>query len=107
MPERQRENIVPLGVEPIAEEQPPPTPMGRAHGWGTMGMALCALIGSVALVSLITIRWPAETGRIPKIVIAFSVVGFMICAALAAAGAAGATYARRDASAPADSKAPD
>jgi hypothetical protein len=91
--QEQHENVVPLGVEPPAEDPPPPRPMGRAHGWGTIGMAVCALVGIVALVALITIRWPEETSRIPKTVIVFSIVGFMLCAGLAAAGAAGATYA--------------
>lgn len=95
MPEEDSGNIVPLGIEPTREEPPPPTPMGRAHAWGTMGMALSAFVGIIALVSLITIRWPEETSRIPKGVIVFSILAFMVCAGLAAAGAAGASTPRR------------
>ncbi|MFN2525233.1 MAG: hypothetical protein ABR505_03070 [Actinomycetota bacterium] len=88
------ENVVSLGVEPAAEPPREPTPMGRAHSLGTIGMALCAFLGIIALLSLITVRWPEDTGRIPRGVLLFSVVGFMVCAAIAAAGAARATYPR-------------
>ncbi len=90
------ENVVPLGVEPQFEDPPEPKPMGRVHGLGTFGMAVSALIGIVALLALVTIRWPEETGRIPKTVIVISIIGFIVCAALAAAGAGGDTYPRAD-----------
>lgn len=59
------------------------TRTSRAHGLAIFGMALSALVATLALLAFITIRWPGEMGQHVKVVFVFSGVGFMACASLA------------------------
>jgi hypothetical protein len=74
---------------------PVPTRPGRIHGMAIVAMALSAVIGFVALFAFITIGWPGRTGRYVIAVVVFSVVAFMVSAAIAVFAAARDTYARK------------
>jgi hypothetical protein len=66
---------------------------GRVHGLAIAGMALFSLVGIAATLAFITIGWPEDSGRYVIAVIFVSVVGFLLCAAMAVFAAARDTYA--------------
>jgi hypothetical protein len=85
-------NVVSLpGEQPPA---PPVTPPGKVHGLATAGMALCAVVGIVATLLFITIRWPGESGRFVVATVVLAGLGFFLCASIAIFAAARDTYAR-------------
>ncbi|MEA2447678.1 MAG: hypothetical protein QOK47_1315 [Actinomycetota bacterium] len=86
--------VVSLHNEVTEPHVEPVTPPGRVHGLAIAGMAVCALIGIVAMFGFITINWPGTSSR--YIVIAFigAGVGFLACASTAMLTAARDTYAR-------------
>ena len=82
---------LPPEIHPPDEEV---SPLGRLHGLSIVGMAVCALVGIVAMFGFITINWPGTSSR--YIVGAFIAagVGFLACASTAVLTAARDTYAR-------------
>ncbi|MDQ3878464.1 MAG: hypothetical protein M3290_08980 [Actinomycetota bacterium] len=58
-------------------------------------MAVCALIGIVAMIALVTIRWPGTTERAFIALIVFASIGFLASASIAVFSAARDTYPRR------------
>ena len=82
-------------VRNAREEPPPPRPPSRLHGLTIAGMALCALVGIVAMFAFITIRWPGDTSRYVITVFVASGVGFLACASAAIFTAARDTYATK------------
>jgi hypothetical protein len=75
------------------EPPSPPTPPGRLHGFAIAGMAICALIGIVSVLTFITVSWPAGAGRLIIVVCIASGLGFLACASAAVLAAARDTYA--------------
>ena len=86
------ENVVRLPKEP--PPVPDPTPPGRLHGLAIGGMAVSALVGIVAMLVFITVRWPGNTGRVMVGAFVLSGLGFLTCASLAVLTAARDTYPR-------------
>lgn len=64
------------------------------------GMALCAFIGILALLALITVRWPGDSNRFVMGVFIASGFGLLLCCCLAVFSAARDTYARQARSTP-------
>lgn len=75
--------IDPVPPVPVAADAHARTRAGRAHGLAIFGMALSALIGTLALLAFITIRWPGEMGEYLKLVFVFSGAAFMVSSSLA------------------------
>lgn len=73
----------PVPVAPAAADPVAPTRTGRAHGIAIFGMALSALIGTLALLAFITIRWPGEMGEYLKVVFVLSGAAFMVSSSMA------------------------
>jgi hypothetical protein len=71
-------SVAPAAVDPVA-----PTKTGRAHGIAIFGMALSALIGTLALLAFITIRWPGGIGEYLKVVFVLSGAAFMVSSSMA------------------------
>jgi hypothetical protein len=95
-PPRDSPNIVTLRTEPIVKEPPrKPTPLSRLHGIATVGMTLCAFVGIISLLALITVRWPGDSDRFATGALVGTVFGFMLCGSIAVFSAARDTYARR------------
>ena len=93
------DKIVTLRTQPvIAEPLPRPKPLSRIHSIATGGMALCALVGIISLLALITVRWPANSSRYVKGVFIAAGFGLLLCCCIAVFSAARDTYARRSAS---------
>jgi hypothetical protein len=91
---------VPLRSEPMAPEPlPKPKPLSRLHGLATGGMALCAFVGILSLVALITVRWPGTSSRYVKGVFIAAGFGLLLCCCIAVFSAARDTYARNGVSA--------
>ena len=86
------EKVVRLSADPAPE--PPPTPPTRMHGLAIGGMALCALLGIVSMLALITVNWPGQTGRFIVGTFVLAGVGFLACASAAVLTAARDTYPR-------------
>lgn len=86
------QNVVRLPKDPPPAA--PPSPPGRLHGLAIAGMAVCALVGIVAMLVFITVRWPGNTGRVMVVAFVLSGLGFLTCASLAVLTAARDTYAR-------------
>ena len=74
------------------QPEPAPTPPGRLHGIAITGMSVCALVGIVALLSFVTVRWPDRTGRYVIAVLVGAAIGFLACASAAVFTAARDTY---------------
>jgi hypothetical protein len=72
--------------------EPVPTPPGRLHGFAIMGMSVCALVGIVAMLSFVTVRWPDRSGRYVIAVLIGAAIGFLACASAAVFTAARDTY---------------
>ncbi len=89
--------VVPLGRDP-APAPAPIHPPRALHAIATSGMAAFALVGIIAMLAFITVRWPDTTGRYVVAVIIAAALGFMSCAVLAVFSAARDTYPRRTAS---------
>lgn len=90
------EKIVLLGRDP-AGPSPAVARPSRAHGIGIAGMALSALVGIVAMLFFVTVRWPNNTGRFLIGIIFLCGVAFMAFASTAVFSAARDTYPRRSA----------
>jgi hypothetical protein len=73
----------PVSVAPAAADPVAPTKTGRAHGIAIFGMALSALIGTLALLAFITIRWPGGMGEYLKVVFVLSGAAFMVSSSMA------------------------
>jgi hypothetical protein len=76
---------------------PPPRPSApsRLHGAAIAGMALGALIGTVTLLSLVTVGWTDDMRRYLVITIVGAGVFFLTCASAAVLTAARDTYPTR------------
>jgi hypothetical protein len=70
--------VVPGPADPVAR-----TKTSRAHGVAIFGMALSALIGTLALLAFITIRWPGGMGEYLKVVFVLSGAAFMVSSSMA------------------------
>jgi hypothetical protein len=75
------------------EPPSPPSPPGRLHGFAIAGMATCALIGIISVLTFITVSWPAGPGRLILGVCIASGLGFLTFASAAVLAAARDTYA--------------
>ncbi|MFN2595171.1 MAG: hypothetical protein ABR579_09825 [Actinomycetota bacterium] len=87
-------SVLPIGTEP----PPPPAPsapQSRLHALSISGMALCALLGIVSMIALITVRWPGTSERAVIALLIFCSIGFLASASIAVFSAARATYPRR------------
>lgn len=80
-------------------EAPPPAVVrpSRAHGIGIAGMAISALVGTVAMLIFVTVRWPDNTGRFLIGIVFLCTVAFMAFSSIAVFSAARDTYPRRTA----------
>jgi len=90
-----QDNVIRLDPEATAgaiESEPIASSPGRLNGLAITGMALCALIGILAMLAFITVRWPQETGRYPVSVFIGAGIGFLACASAAVFTAARDTY---------------
>lgn len=95
--ERGDENVVILGQD-SAEEPPPKGPRpSRAHGIGIAGMAISALVGIVAVLAFVSVRWPDDSGRFLIGTVFLCAVAFMAFSSIAVFSAARDTYPRRSA----------
>ena len=83
---------LPREHEPIPEV--PVTPPGRMHGLAIAGMAVCALVGIIAMFGFITINWPGNSSRYIVFAFVAAGLGFLTCAAAAVLSAARDTYAK-------------
>ena len=75
--------VVPGTVVPAAAEAHGRTRSSRAHGLAIFGMALSALVGTLALLAFITIRWPGGMGDVLKLVFVLSGAAFMVSSSMA------------------------
>ena len=75
------------------EPPPPPSPPGRLHGFAIAGMAICALIGIVSVLTFITVSWPAGPARLILGICIASGLGFLTFASAAVLAASRDTYA--------------
>jgi hypothetical protein len=87
------DNVRPIGVEPPAA--PPPTPPGRMHGAAITLMALCALVGIIAVLLLATVRWTESTRSVVIATIVIAGIGFVVFSGIAVLVAGRDTYRRR------------
>jgi hypothetical protein len=55
-------------------------------------MAICAIVGILAMLARITVGWPGESDRYVMAVFVFAGVGFLVCASVAVFTAARQTY---------------
>jgi hypothetical protein len=76
------------------EPQSQPSRPGRLHGLAIAGMAICALIGIISVLTFITVSWPAGPARFILMVCIASGLGFLTFASVAVLAAARDTYAR-------------
>lgn len=78
-------------------EAPPPAVArpSRAHGIGIAGMAISALLGTVAMLAFVSVRWPNDTGRFLIAAVFLCAVAFMAFSSVAVFSAARDTYPRR------------
>jgi hypothetical protein len=88
------ENIVEL---PNAAPAPTPepkkvTPPSKLHAAAIAGMAICAIVGILALLARITIGWPGDSDRYVMAIFVFAGVGFLTSASIAVFSAARHTY---------------
>lgn len=72
------------------------------HGLGIAGMAVSALIGIIAMLTFVSVRWPDDTGRYVKVVIVAATVAFLTSASAAVFSAARDTYPHHHGSAEAE-----
>jgi hypothetical protein len=73
----------PAPVVPVAADPHARTRASRAHGLAIFGMALSALVGTLALLAFITIRWPGGMGEYLKVVFVLSGAAFMVSSSMA------------------------
>ena len=93
------EKIVTLRTQPIVTEPvPKPRSLSRLHSIATGGMALCAFVGILSLLALITVRWPGNSSRYARGLFIAAGFGLLLCCCIAVFSAARDTYARRGAS---------
>lgn len=84
--------VLPAEVQARPDE-PTPSPPGPLHGAAITGMALSALVGIAALFASITVGWPGDTAKYPRVVFVCAAVAFVACASVAVFTAARDTYA--------------
>ncbi|MEA2477174.1 MAG: hypothetical protein QOC87_1373 [Actinomycetota bacterium] len=86
-------------VVDLGTELPPPPPLSgpqsSLHGMSISAMAICALVGIVAMIALITVRWPGNSERVMIALIVFASIGFLVSASTAVFSAARDSYPRR------------
>jgi phosphate/sulfate permease len=58
-----------------------------------VGMVVSAIVGFLALLGFVTVRWPGDSGRIVMAIFLFSIVGFVVCGSASIFTAARDTYA--------------
>jgi hypothetical protein len=90
-------NVVSLpdGHFPAPQEPVPTRSTSTLHTAAVAGMALSAFIGIAAVLALISVRWPGDTGRFVIAVCVGAAISFMACASTAVFSAARDTYPRR------------
>lgn len=86
--------VVSLPQDVQHQPDEPVSPPGRLHGLSIAGMAVCALVGIVALFGFITINWPGAGARYVVFAFIAAGVGFLACASTAVLTAARDTYSR-------------
>ena len=79
---------------------PKPTPPSKLHGVAIAGMALAALIGTMTLLSLVTVSWTEAMRRYLVITIVCAGLMFLTCASAAVLTAARDTYPTKPGSPP-------
>jgi hypothetical protein len=87
---------------PTARPDPPPVrPSGPRglHAFATGTMALCAIVGIVLTLLLVTVNWTSYSRRIVVVALVSTTVVFVLSAATAVLAGARATYPRNDSSA--------
>ena len=87
------QNVVEHPSAGAPEPPTPPSPPGRLHGFAIAGMAVCALIGIISVLTFITVSWPAGSGRLILGICIASGLGFLTFASAAVLAAARDTYA--------------
>jgi hypothetical protein len=85
--------VVPLPDSHMQHAEEPVTPPGRLHGLSIAGMAVCALVGIVAMFAFVTINW-GTSGRYFVGAFIAAGIGFLACASTAVLTAARDTYPR-------------
>ena len=86
--------VVRIPAEPPPE--PPSSPPTRMHGIAIAGMALCALLGIIAMLAFITVNWSGHSQRYIVGTFVLAGVGFLACASAAVLTAARDTYALKN-----------
>ena len=86
--------MVPLGVEPPADE--PPRPHSGLHGLAIAGMSISALLGIFVLFASIGIGLPEGGRRVATAIVVGAAIVFLACASTAVFTAARDTYPSRD-----------
>jgi hypothetical protein len=88
------DRVVPLPDSHMHHAEEPVSPPGRLHGLSIAGMAVCALVGIVAMFAFVTINW-GTSGRYVVGAFIAAGVGFLACASIAVLTAARDTYPRK------------
>ncbi len=91
------ENVVglPNAATQKEPETPEPSPPGKLHGAAIAGMAICAVVGTLALLARITVGWPGDSDRYVMAIFVFAGIGFLASASIAVFSAARQTYPSR------------
>jgi hypothetical protein len=88
------DRVIPLPSDYVPQDPPASRP-GLLHGIATIGMAIFAIVGFLAMFAFITVGWPGDSGRYVIVVVVLAGVGFLASAAIAVFAAARDTYAGR------------
>lgn len=91
------ENVVGLTNAATHKEPgtPEPSPPGKLHGAAIASMAICAIVGTLALLAWITVGWPGDSDRYVTAIFIFAGIGFLTSASIAVFSAARQTYPYR------------
>ena len=83
---------LPTAAPATPPEPKPVTPPSKLHAAAIAGMALCAIVGILALLARITVGWPGNSDRYVMAIFVFAGVGFLTSASIAVFSAARQTY---------------